>query len=55
MDWKEQLKAYVEEHAPSGKGWQRRPRPDNTPEQIATLGDVTKEDIERLMRELEEQ
>ena len=43
MDWKEQLKAFVEANAPRDKGWQRRPRPDNTPEQIAALGEVTKQ------------
>jgi len=42
MDWKEQLKAFVEANAPRNKGWQRVPRPDNTPEQIAALGEIAK-------------
>ena len=47
MNWREELKAFVEKTAPRNKGWQRMPRPDNTPEQIATLGEITKpkEDI----------
>ena len=46
MDWKEQLKAFVEANAPRDKAWQRMPRPDNTPEQIATLGEIIKPEKE---------
>jgi hypothetical protein len=42
MGWQEELKAFLEASAPRNKGWQRKPRPDNTPEQIAALGEIAK-------------
>jgi hypothetical protein len=53
MDWKEQLKAFVEANAPRNKGWQRMPRPDNTPEQIAALGETLTPEQQKFFEEHE--
>jgi len=52
-DWKKELDAYIMKHARGTRGWDRRPRPDNTPEQIAELGLVTSEEVLLFMRGME--